>query len=168
MSKIPKLHPHICRKFFSTIVSNNCGDIRVCALLEGHSDGLPNDRQYIKKTVHDIKEIYINDIHDDLSLANVETKIITNEETEELNKKVSEVDKKIEALTNENIEKDKQIEELKQIVSQTQEQMAETNKAVEELKLKREWPDMRKTITSYFYDNYREDIIKDGKRTYRS
>ena len=48
VSKIPKLHPHICRKFFSTIVSNNCGDIRVCGLLEGHSAGLPNDKSYIK------------------------------------------------------------------------------------------------------------------------
>ena len=53
VSKIPHFHPHICRKFFSTIVSNNCGDIRVCALLEGHSDGLPNDKSYIKKSVKD-------------------------------------------------------------------------------------------------------------------
>ena len=163
VSKIPKLHPHMCRKFFSTIVSNNCGDIRICALLEGHSDGLPHDKSYIKKSVNDVKEIYLNDIHDALSLINIETKIITNKETEELNKKVSEADTKIEALTQENIEKDQQIEKLKQIVIQTQEQMAETNKAVEELKLKRENPEIRNIITNYFFDNYREDIIKEEK-----
>ncbi len=167
VAKIPKFHPHICRKFFSTVVSNNCGDIRICALLEGHSDGLPNDKYYIKKTVKDIREIYINNIHDALSLDNVETRIVTNKETEELNKKVSEADKKIEALTNENKEKDKEIAELKQLISQTQEQMEQTTKAVEELKI-RERPDIRNTINTYFHDNCRDDILqkereKDGE-----
>ncbi|WP_296857144.1 tyrosine-type recombinase/integrase [uncultured Methanobrevibacter sp.] len=154
VSKIPKYHPHICRKFFSTIVSNNCGDIRVCALLEGHSDGLPNDKSYIKKSVEDIKEIYINNIHDALSLDNVETKIISNKETEELNKKVSDADKKIETLTNENIEKDKQIEELKQLIYQTREQ-------VDNLSFNRNRNNIEKAISEYFDTHYREDILKE-------
>ena len=154
VSKIPKFHPHICRKFFSTIVSNNCGDIRVCALLEGHSDGLPNDKSYIKKSVEDIKEIYINNIHDALSLDNVETKIISNKETEELNKKVSDADKKIETLTNENIEKDKQIEELKQLIYQTREQ-------VDNLSFNRNRNNIEKAISEYFDTHYREDILKE-------
>ena len=62
----------------------------------------------------------------------------------------------------------KELAELKQQINQTQEQMAETNKAIEELQLKKENPDIRKTINNYFYDNYREDVIKkeiekDGK-----
>ena len=154
VSKIPKLHPHICRKFFSTIVSNNCGDIRACALLEGHSDGLPNDKSYIKKSVEDIKEIYINNIHDALSLNNVETKIVTNKETEELNKKVSEADKKIEALTNQNAEKDRQIEELTQLINQTQEQ-------VDNLTSIRKRSNIEKIILDYFDDNYRENILNE-------
>lgn len=163
VSKIPKFHPHICRKFFSTTVSNNCGDIRVCARLEGHSDGLPNDKFYIKKSVEDIKEIYVNNIHDKLCLSNVETKIVTNKKTEELNKKVAESDAKIEALTNENAK-------LKQQLNKTQEQIAETNKVVEELTLKRKRSDIRKIITNHFYDNYREGILqkeydKDGEQS---
>ena len=154
VSKIPHLHPHICRKFFSTIVSNNCGDIRACALLEGHSDGLPNDKSYIKKSVEDIKEIYINNIHDALSLNNVETKIVTNKETEELNKKVSEADKKIEALTNQNAEKDRQIEELTQLINQTQEQ-------VDNLTSIRKRSNIEKIILDYFDDNYRENILNE-------
>ncbi|MCR5026150.1 MAG: tyrosine-type recombinase/integrase [Methanobrevibacter sp.] len=163
VSKIPKFHPHICRKFFSTTVSNNCGDIRVCARLEGHSDGLPNDKFYIKKSVEDIKEIYVNNIHDELCLSNIETKIVTNKKTEELNKKVAESDAKIEALTNENAK-------LKQQLNKTQEQIAETNKVVEELTLKRKRSDIRKIITNHFYDNYRDRILqkeydKDGEQS---
>ena len=153
IAKIPRYHPHICRKFFCTTVSNNCGDIRVCALLEGHSDGLPNDPSYIKKNADDIKEIYINHIHDALSLDNVETKIITNKETEELNKKVSEADKKIEALTNQNAEKDRQIEELTKLINQTQEQ-------VDNLTFNRNRSNIEKTIYDYFNANFKEDILE--------
>lgn len=107
VAKIPKFHPHICRKFFCTTVANNCGDIRVCALLEGHSDGLPNDPSYVKKSVEDIKEIYINNIHDELSLANVETRIISNKETEELKNE-------LESLRNENDNLRQQVTEIEQ------------------------------------------------------
>ena len=117
VSKIPHFHPHICRKFFSTIVSNNCGDIRVCALLEGHSDGLPNDKSYIKKSVKDIKEIYINDIHDALSLDNVETKIISDKETERLNAEM-------ESLRSENEDLKNQVKEMNE---NHQEEVAQLN-----------------------------------------
>ena len=39
--------------------------------------------------------------------------------------------------------------------------MAETNKAIERLQLKREKPEIRSTINDYFFDNYRDDIIKE-------
>ena len=152
VSKIPKLHPHMCRKFFSTIVSNNCGDIRVCALLEGHSDGLPNDKSYIKKKVKDIKEIYINGLHDALSLANVETKIITNKKTEELNKKISEADEKIEALTNENAEKDKEIEELKSQLQQTNKIVKDLDKKIEQSQTNIPFHKVHDVIFSYLTD----------------
>lgn len=114
----------------------------------------------LKKKVKDIKELYINKLHDELSLANIETRIVTNKETKELNKKVAESDAKIKALTNENTEKDKQIEELTQLVNQTREEIAQTNKVVEELQLKREKSDIRNIINDYFYENYRDDTIK--------
>ena len=117
VEKIPKFHAHICRKFFITTVGNNCGDIRTCALLEGHSGGLPTDKSYVKKSVEDIKEIYINNIHDELSLNKVETKIVTNKETEELNKKM-------EALRNENEDLKNQVKEINQ---NHQEEVAQLN-----------------------------------------
>ena len=58
VEKIPKFHPHVCRKFFITTVSNHCGDVRVSALFEGHSDGSPNDKSYVKKSLEDIRDIY--------------------------------------------------------------------------------------------------------------
>ncbi len=102
--------------------------------------------------------IYINDIHDALCLSKVETKIVTNKGTIELNKKVAESDAKIEALTNENAEKDKKIEELTQLVTQTQEQMAETSKVVEELKLKREKPEKHGYYKHVFF--HFEDVTR--------
>lgn len=162
VSKIPKFHPHICRKYFSSIVSNNCGDIRVCALFEGHSAGLPTDPSYIKKKVKDLKEIYINDIHDELCLSKVETRIVTSKETEEMNKKISESNKKIEVLTKDNEEKDKEIKELKQIISETQEQVTSTKKIVKEFTQKRDKSDIQRSIHEHFERNYRKDINKKG------
>lgn len=60
-------------------------------------------------------------------------------------------------------EKDKKIAELKKTMIETQKQLAQTNQAVEKLQLKSEKPNIRKTITDFFHDNYREDIIKEEK-----
>ncbi len=161
VSKIPKLHPHICRKFFSTIVSNNCGDIRVCGLLEGHSAGLPNDKSYIKKSVEDIREIYINNIHDELSLDHVETKIISDKETERLNAE-------IESLKAENAkireEKDQEITNLEQKhqeeINEIKLSMGNMQRQMDNLTSIRNRSYIEKTINDYFDDNYKETILK--------
>ena len=161
VSKIPKLHPHICRKFFSTIVSNNCGDIRVCGLLEGHSAGLPNDKSYIKKSVEDIREIYINNIHDALSLDNVETKIISDKETERLNAE-------IESLKAENAkireEKDQEISNLEQKhqneINELKSSVGNMQKQMDNLASVRKRSNIEKTIHDFFKENYLENILK--------
>ena len=165
VSKIPKLHPHICRKFFSTIVSNNCGDIRVCGLLEGHSAGLPNDKSYIKKSVEDIREIYINNIHDELSLDHVETKIISDKETERLNAE-------IESLKAENAkireEKDQEINNLEQ---KHQEEINEIKSSMGNMKIqidnlnrmgfsRKKKNDMEQAINGYCKSNLDEEDMQ--------
>ena len=86
----------------------------------------------------------------------VEEKFKTQEITHQ-----RDMDNKDKLIANIVAEKDKEIAELKQQINQTQDQMAETNKAIERLQLKREKPEIRSTINDYFFDNYRDDIIKE-------
>ena len=165
VSKIPKLHPHICRKFFSTIVSNNCGDIRVCALLEGHSDGLPNDKSYIKKSVEDIREIYINDIHDELSLDKVETKIISDKETERLNAEIESLkvenakirEEKDQEISNIEQKHQEEINEIKSSMGNMQRQMDNFNRMGFSRKTKN---DMEQAINGYCKSNLDEEDMQ--------
>ena len=165
MSKIPKLHPHICRKFFSTIVSNNCGDIRVCGLLEGHSAGLPNDKSYIKKSVEDIREIYINNIHDELSLDHVETKIISDKETERLNAEIESLkaenakirEEKDQEINNLEQKHQEEINEIKSSMGNMQRQMDNLNRMGFSRKTKN---DMEQAINGYCKSNLDEEDMQ--------
>ena len=165
VSKIPKLHPHICRKFFSTIVSNNCGDIRVCGLLEGHSAGLPNDKSYIKKSVEDIREIYINNIHDELSLDHVETKIISDKETERLNAEIESLkaenakirEEKDQEISNIEQKHQEEINEIKSSMGNMQRQMDNLNRMGFSRKTKN---DMEQAINGYCKSNLDEEDMQ--------
>lgn len=160
VEKIPKFHPHVCRKFFITTVSNHCGDVRVSALFEGHSDGLPNDKSYIKKSVEDIREIYINDIHDALSLDNVETKIISDKETERLNAEIESLkaenakirEEKDQEISNLEQKHQNEIDELKSSVGNMQKQM-------DNLTAVRNRSNIEKAIYDYFNANFKEYIL---------
>ena len=159
--KIPRFHPHTCRKYFISTVAKNCGDIRVCALLEGHSDGLPNDKSYVKKKVNEIKEIYINNIHDALSLDNVETKIISDKETERLNAEIESLkaenakirEEKDQEISNLEQKHQKEIDDLKSSVGNMQKQM-------DDIKHVKTRSNIEKIISDYFDDNFKEDILK--------
>ena len=165
VSKIPKLHPHICRKFFSTIVSNNCGDIRVCGLLEGHSAGLPNDKSYIKKSVEDIREIYINNIHDALSLDNVETKIISDKETERLNAEIESLkaenakirEEKNQEITTLEQKHQEEINEIKSSMGDMQRQMDEKLETFDRITSRKTKADIEHIINNYCKENLNEE-----------
>ena len=53
--EIPKFHAHGCRKYFQTMVSRHCGDIRLCAIMEGHASPIKTDPSYIKHAKEFIK-----------------------------------------------------------------------------------------------------------------
>ena len=173
VSRIPHFHPHVCRKFFCTTVSNNCGDIRVCALLEGHSDGLPNDSSYIKKSVEDIKEIYINNIHDALSLDNVETKIISDKETERLNAEIESLKAENKKIKEENSKKDQEINIMKQEhqeeIDGLKSSIGNIEKQMADFSIVRSRSNIEKTIFDYINskkDNIfiEKDIVNNSKK----
>lgn len=160
IEEIPKFHAHGCRKFFISTVAEHCGNIRVSALLEGHSGGLKTDKSYVKKSAKEIKDIYVNDIHDALCLSKVETRIVSNKETEEMNKKISESNAKVETLTNELNEKDRQIALLQEQVENQSEQMKETSEILNQIKNQTDKNYIRERIKQHFRDNQRIGIIQ--------
>ena len=94
VKKIPKFHAHACRKYFETMISRNCGDLRICTLLEGHVSPVATDSSYIKQDVDIVKEAYMVAIPD-LSLENIETKVYTSEVRREMENKISELEKEL-------------------------------------------------------------------------
>ena len=95
VKKIPKFHAHACRKYFETMIGKNCGNIRLCTLLEGHVSPVSTDSSYIKHNIQDVKEAYMLAL-DDLSLDNIETKVYTSEVRREMENKISELEKELE------------------------------------------------------------------------
>ena len=101
INKIPKFHAHACRKYFETIISKNCGDIRICTLMEGHVSPVKTDSSYIKKDMQEVKEYYMKAL-DDLSLEKTETKVFTSEVRREMESKINNLEKELESKTDEN------------------------------------------------------------------
>ena len=100
IEKIPKFHAHALRKFFQTTIARNCGNLRICALMEGHTTPLKTDSSYIQMGVEEVKEAYLLALPD-LSLENVETKTYTSEVRREMEAKIQELERKNELLESE-------------------------------------------------------------------
>ena len=100
IEKIPRFHAHACRKFFQTMIARNCGDLRICTLLEGHVSPVKTDSSYIKISVSEVKEAYMAAIPD-LSLENTETKVYTSEIRREMEAKIKELESKNQKMESE-------------------------------------------------------------------
>lgn len=92
VSKIPRFHAHACRKYFESTIAKNCGNLRICTLMEGHVSPVATDSSYIKQDIEDVKEHYLAAIPD-FSLENTQTKTYTSEVRREMESKISELQK---------------------------------------------------------------------------
>lgn len=101
VNKIPKFHAHGCRKYFISTISKNCGDLRLCALMEGHTTPLATDAAYVKHDLQDVKEAYMVAIPD-LSLENTETKVYTSDVRREMESKMEALQRENEELKQQN------------------------------------------------------------------
>lgn len=90
VAKIPKFHAHACRKYFETTIAKNCGDLRICTLMEGHVSPVQTDSSYIKQDIQNVKETYMSAIPD-LSLENTETRVYTSEIRKEMEEKINKL-----------------------------------------------------------------------------
>lgn len=100
INKIPKFHAHALRKFFQTTIARNCGNLRICTLMEGHTTPLKTDPSYIQIGIEEVKEAYLLALPD-LSLENIETKVYTSEVRREMEAKIQELERRNEALESE-------------------------------------------------------------------
>lgn len=101
IEKIPKFHAHALRKFFQTTIARNCGNLRICSIMEGHTTPLKTDPSYIQISWEDVKEAYLLALPD-LSLENIETKVYTSDIRREMEAKMIELQKENESLKQEN------------------------------------------------------------------
>lgn len=97
VAKIPRFHAHGCRKFFETTIARNCGDLRICTLMEGHVSPVATDSSYIKQNISDVKEYYMAAL-DDFSLEKTEVKVYTSEIRKEMEAKIHSLVRKNEEL----------------------------------------------------------------------
>ena len=116
VNKIPKFHAHGCRKYFISTISKNCGDLRLCALMEGHTTPLATDAAYVKHDVKDVKEAYMMAIPD-LSLENTETKVYTSEVRREMETKINYLDKENETLKEKYNKKEVEVNQMNERLS---------------------------------------------------
>lgn len=100
VSKIPKFHAHACRKYFETIIAKNCGNLRICTLMEGHVSPIKTDSSYIKQDIEDVKEHYMAAIPD-LSLEHTDVKVYTSDVRREMEEKISNLESQNETLKSE-------------------------------------------------------------------
>ena len=101
VAKIPKFHAHACRKYFETTIAHNCGDLRICTLMEGHVSPVKTDSSYIKQDIETVKEAYMAAL-EDLSLENTEAKVYTSEVRREMEAKIEALQKENEDLKQQN------------------------------------------------------------------
>lgn len=101
VEKIPRFHAHGCRKFFETTIARNCGDLRICTLMEGHVSPVATDSSYIKQEVNHVKEHYMAAL-DDLSLEKTEAKVYTSEVRREMEAKINKLEAENEKLKQKN------------------------------------------------------------------
>ena len=103
VNKIPRFHAHACRKYFETTIAKNCGNLRICTLMEGHVSPIKTDSSYIKQDIEDVKEHYMAAIPD-LSLENTDVKVYTSEIRREMEDKINSLEKENEQLKQKNEE----------------------------------------------------------------
>ena len=108
VAKIPKLHAHACRKYFESTIAKNCGNLRICTLMEGHVSPVKTDSSYIKQDIEDVKEHYLAAIPD-FSLENTQTKTYTSEIRREMEAKIKSLEQENKELKQKNEEDFKEL-----------------------------------------------------------
>lgn len=111
MGRIPKFHAHALRKFFQTTIAKNCGNLRICTLMEGHTSPVKTDSSYIQIGVEDVLEVYMSALPD-LSLENTETRVYTSDIRREMEAKMEALGKENESLRQKYDEKEEEANQI--------------------------------------------------------
>lgn len=139
IEKIPIVNPHAFRKFFTNAVDTYGGlSLRANLVMEGHSSKVPTDTHYLQKQKEELFLGYKRILPHLTIMEDIEVRLLTNEEGEELNNKVTilegekkSLEKKIETLEK---EKEKEIKEQQEIIEQLQKQIENVSEEVQNIK----------------------------------
>lgn len=86
----PRFSPHALRKYFITTVAENVGNLRVCALMEGHAPPMGLDRNYVRISDELVKNEYLKVIPP-LSFKDVKVDFLTSKRKKELEDEIREL-----------------------------------------------------------------------------
>ena len=92
LDEAPRLSAHGLRKYFISTAAENVGNLRVCALMEGHAAPMGLDDSYVKISDDLIKEEY-HKLIEPLSFENTEVNFITSRKRKELEEEIDELKK---------------------------------------------------------------------------
>lgn len=95
--EIPRFHAHGCRKYFINVLDKKCSDSRLRSLMEGHKPPSKNDPSYVKKSKKDVMDVYKASLWECLTLENIDARVMTSKEGEELKKELADVKAQLEA-----------------------------------------------------------------------
>ena len=132
MNEIPTFRAHKLRSYFCSTIDSRAGlSSRACALMEGHRSDLPTDPSYIAKEKDELFEGYQRALPHLTFLADLETKILTNTQSEKLTKEVEDLKQEKQVLEEqlENLQQEKDSESAK--VRQMEERLKEVEDKVE-------------------------------------
>ena len=92
IKECPTISPHALRKFFISTLAENIGNLRVCALMEGHAPPMNLDVNYVQINDGLIKDEYMKLIPA-LSFEKVKVDLLTSQRKVELEEKIEHLEK---------------------------------------------------------------------------
>jgi integrase len=96
LQNIPRLNPHSMRRYFSSVLANNGVNTRLAYRMEGHADEKSTDKNYIKLSKETIMDAYLT-VLSELTFQDTEVHHIKSKDYREMEERLDEVNKKLEA-----------------------------------------------------------------------
>lgn len=96
LNNIPQFKPHAMRRYFSSVLANNGVNTRLAYRMEGHTDEKSTDKSYIKLSKETIIDAYLT-VLSELTFKDTEVHHIKSKDYVEMEERLNEVNKKLEA-----------------------------------------------------------------------
>ena len=156
IKEIPIVNPHALRKIFTNAVDTHGGlSLRANLVMEGHSSKVPTDPHYLQKQKDELFTGYKRILPHLTIMEDIEVRLLTNEDSEELNNQIKD-------LQNEKEDLEKQLKQLKEEknseISKLQKQADEQKTRIE--KFEKEIEEKLQNLQPLPHLNHKNPVFK--------